>query len=911
MKRNYLKYTLGFAAAVLCVSGSIPAGSEAVGLPGNVALVMAADVKIGAYMTINSDAAGYITSFSVDGEEKSLNSADSLGTESKIKILSDAKLTFKNENNEEVNPDITGRTYETRNGDGSYIYEFILSDTVITVSHEHEITVAQSSDNTYIEAGCKYESGDLKKIASISAVDAVYNPNTGYVGAERFVASETPNTVLIQDAEDITYKSIATGYTVTKVSNKYDLSVGEYEAIMKVTINGKIYTLSKKIEVTAKNISDTDISATVTPESKDYDGKEPEFAIELKYGDTTLREGTDYTYSVTLSTLATEYPITIKGIGNYTGETKLYYNIDPIDISDDTDINAKNKTYDGQPYSDPVPIAKSGLESSRSELVQSLLDDKNTNKTVTYYKADANGDPVGDAIDAPTEIGKYVVKMNLYHSEVSFKNFGISGSFEITPAPVTVTMGTKTYAYSTVKTSAAAADIKNAVGFVNTDTLSDSDKASLVRVCKDGKDVTDTEYLDAGTYTYTIDESIAAKYPKYIFDFEDKELVIEPLSFVDNVGLNKIISEKTENTSMEYNGSEQQPVLILQNGITKGYLTADKDYICTDFTKKEVGKYTAAITGTGNYTGSFDIDWEITKANQLHPTLGGSPSVTFERDDSRTTYNGIPLAGQEPKAFTNVPEEDRVITIDKYYKSTDSDTKTELSEAPKDVGKYEADVTISDKNENYLPTTVKAAFTISKASASVKPLQRIGNTIIKYEMTGFLEGEEPTKEELDKIFAIKDGKSILNDDSAKLDMQNYDIEYVYGEDVEEISDIAATYTTVRDNISYCTDGEDLYFIYAVPENTDITKFDYIAVVKGDELDEDESNIIRPAANDSTVDGADGKIHKVYSTLQFSDESKITAAEKGAKYIVAFEMKGRTSLPKTKFNIVMKEKQEGK
>ncbi|MBR1735515.1 MAG: InlB B-repeat-containing protein, partial [Firmicutes bacterium] len=109
----------------------------------------------------------------------------------------------------------------------------------------------------------------------------------------------------------------------------------------------------------------------------------------------------------------------------------------------------------------------------------------------------------------------------------------------------------------------------------------------------------------------------------------------------------------------------------------------------------------------------------------------------------------------------------------------------------------------------------------------------------------------------------------------------------------------------KDNIGYCVDGTNLYLVYTIPNGTDITKYDYIAIVDTG----NRNAVIKPLANGNTgKDGAtDGRIHTVYTSVQFPDGSILKATDiDGAEYIVAFEVQGKKDISNisTQFNIVM-------
>ncbi|MBR1442426.1 MAG: hypothetical protein IJ583_02710 [Firmicutes bacterium] len=121
-----------------------------------------------------------------------------------------------------------------------------------------------------------------------------------------------------------------------------------------------------------------------------------------------------------------------------------------------------------------------------------------------------------------------------------------------------------------------------------------------------------------------------------------------------------------------------------------------------------------------------------------------------------------------------------------------------------------------------------------------------------------------------------------------------------------VPNTANSYKAVEDkeNIGYCVDEVkgNLYLVYTIPNGTDVSGLDHIAIKNM------QGEIIKPLDDGSNTgkDGAeDGKIHTVYKSVKFPDGSILTAAQadSNAEYIVAFEVKERTTLPDD-FQIVM-------
>ena len=67
----------------------------------------------------------------------------------------------------------------------------------------------------------------------------------------------------------------------------------------------------------------------LSPSSYTYNGKYKAPAVRVKNGSVTLKNGTDYTYTVKKGKNIGKYAVTIKGKGKYTGTETAYYTINP------------------------------------------------------------------------------------------------------------------------------------------------------------------------------------------------------------------------------------------------------------------------------------------------------------------------------------------------------------------------------------------------------------------------------------------------------------------------------------------------------------------------------------------------------------------------------------------------------
>ena len=151
-----------------------------------------------------------------------------------------------------------------------------------------------------------------------------------------YTGSELKPVVVVTNGNKTLVKDV--DYTVS-YTNNINVGVGT------VTINGKgeydeDVTLSANFNINPRNISGftvTGINDLV------YNGSEQTLTPVVKYGDTTLQEGTDYTLTGASHTGANQYTVIITGKGNYTGNIAREWSITqkPLTIT----ANAQTVTY--------------------------------------------------------------------------------------------------------------------------------------------------------------------------------------------------------------------------------------------------------------------------------------------------------------------------------------------------------------------------------------------------------------------------------------------------------------------------------------------------------------------------------------------------------------------------------------
>ena len=208
------------------------------------------------------------------------------------------------------------------------------------------------------------------------------------------------------------------------------------------------YTLTQPTSVTAsitaKPLSDSDITVTLDQTSFAYDGTEKIPNVTVQFGSTTLVEGTDYTLSGNTGTDAKVYKLTITGTGNYSGTATKDWQITSTSITPVVTIadvvygTAPNPSVSGNPGNGAV--------------------------TYAYYSDAACTTEV-----TPKDVGTYYVRATVAETDSYPSSTSQAVSFQITKKDLTVTAKDHTITYG----EAPANNGVTYSGFVNDETADD------------------------------------------------------------------------------------------------------------------------------------------------------------------------------------------------------------------------------------------------------------------------------------------------------------------------------------------------------------------------------------------------------------------------------------------------------
>ena len=620
----------------------------------------------------------------------------------------------------EVTYEITKRNVTLTSGSASKVYDkTALTNDTVTVSGEgfakdegatYDVTGSRTkvgtSKNTFtyeLKSNTKASNynievkfGDLKVTAQDGEVVVTitgHSDSVEYDGNEKSVSGYD---VAITEGskyttDDFTFNGTAEAkgteagtYLMGLNADQFTNTNTNYEKVTFIVNDGSLTITPKSI-----NPDDEKNGITVTdPENSIYDGNEHINGLTVTDSklNTTLAEGTDYTltYSGNLINVGT-VTITIKGIGNYTGEFTKTYQILPREYTVTT--NTDSKVYDGNPLTaggtvnnlvkdETVNLTMTGSQTdvgtsdntyelnwtgsakesnythgkdsigTLTVTKQSIAPDPEHPETYKEVTITSPSDEVYDGKEhkwIPTvtdkEENELVAKTDykVTYSTTDFTN--VTGTITVTITGIGNYTGKATRTYSiTPKTYTVTTESDSKV-YDGTALTAGGKVSGIVR----GETVEFTitgSQTSVGTSdnTYELDWTGSAKESNYTHGKDSiGTLTVKAKSIVPD-GPNTPDEKKTgitvsDPSDSKYDGKEHREVLTVQDTKTDKKLVAEKDYSVTySDDLVNAGTVTITIEGIGNYTGSFTKTYEITKR-----------SVTLTSATASKTYDGQAL----------------------------------------------------------------------------------------------------------------------------------------------------------------------------------------------------------------------------------------------------------------------------
>ena len=546
--------------------------------------------------------------------------------------------------------------------------------------HVNPLTVRDTKTNKDLVENKDYTLTYVGDVVNVGTVKVKVKGIGNYTGEFTKKYQITPREYTVTtDSKDKTYdgtaltaggrvNNLVDGETVTLKMTGSQTEVGSSNNTYSLTWDGSAtesnYTHGTDsiglLTVTPKSIipSDTNGIVVTKPADSKYDGKVHENKPTVKDNktDKTLVEGTDYTlaYNGDTTNVGT-VTVTITGIGNYEGTVDTSYEITPRKVT--MTSGSDSKTYDGTALvKHDVAVSEDGFadgEGATYSYTGAQTDAGSSENTFTY------------ALNEGTLASNY---------EITTANGTLTVEAVKTEVKVEITGHTDTVTYDGQVHSVSGYDVTNISNKLYSDTaISFTGTAEVSRM------VAGTSYMGLTAAQFS---DTSANFTNVTFVVHDGWLKIDPKSIIPD-GPNtpdekKTGIEVTKPADSKYDGNVHENKPEVKDTKTGATLVEGTDYTLSykgDTTN--AGTVTVTITGVGNYTGSHNVEYQITKRNVT--LTSATDSKVYDKTpltNSNITVGGDGFAKLEGASYhvtgsqTNVGDSDNEFT----YKLND-DTK--------------------------------------------------------------------------------------------------------------------------------------------------------------------------------------------------------------------------------------------
>ena len=506
--------------------------------------------------------------------------------------------------------------------------------------HENKPTVTDTKTKATLEENKDYTLSYSDDVVNVGTVTVTIKGIGNYTGEFIKTYEITPReyTVTTDGAEKVydgnpltaggTVNNLVDGETVNLTMTGSQTNVGTsnntYELNWTGTAKASNYTHGKDsigtLTVTAKpiNPSDTNGIAVRKPLDSIYDGKVHRNTpfVEDKKTSATLIENTDYTLTHTgdLVNVGT-VKVTVTGKGNYTGSFELSYQITKRKVT--LTSASDEKVYDGNPLTNSKVTVTSKLgfaekEGATYSVTGTITDVGTKNNTFTY------------TLNEGTLASNYEIETH-------------EGTLEVTPVTDKVTVkisgNTDTVTYDGNPHSVEGYEVKEI-----SNPLYNTSSIKFTGVAK-------AEGTDVATYpmnlTSTQFSNSSANFTDVKFVVTDGSLTIAPKSIVpdgpDTPDEKKTGITVTKPADSKYDGEEHKNKPTVTDTKTGVTLVDNKDYtLVYSDNVIDAGEVTVTIIGANNYTGRFNVTYQITQRN-----------VTLTSASDSKVYDKKPLTKNE------------------------------------------------------------------------------------------------------------------------------------------------------------------------------------------------------------------------------------------------------------------------
>ena len=518
--------------------------------------------------------------------------------------------------------------------------------------HINGLTVTDSKLNTTLVENTDYTlaySGDLINVGTVTiTIKGIGNYTGEFAKTYQILPREytvTTNTdSKVYDGTALTaggtVNNLVDGETVNLTMTGSQTNVGTsdntYELKFEETAKESNYTHGKDsigtLTVTKKSIvpdgpntpDEKKTGITVTaPEGSKYDGEEHKNKPKVEDTKTkaTLKEGTDYELSYSEDVVnAGTVTVTVTGIGNYEGSFEVTYEITKRHVTL-TSADAE-KVYDGSALTnDTVTVGgdKFAKKEGATYNVTGMQIEKGSSKNTFTYTL--NEGTLAGNYDIETFEG--TLKVTAFENEVVVTIKGNKGTVTYDGNPHSVE------------------------GYEVTNISNELYKKDYVGFTGEAK----AEGTKAGTYKMNLTaqqfSNTSASFDKVTFKVEDGSLTISPKSITpdgpDTPDEKKTGITVTAPEDSKYDGEEHRNKPTVTDTKTKATLKEGTDYELS-YSKDVInaGTVTVIVKGIGNYEGSFEVTYEITKRNVT--LTSGSASKVY--DKTALTNDTVTVSGE-------------------------------------------------------------------------------------------------------------------------------------------------------------------------------------------------------------------------------------------------------------------------
>ena len=512
--------------------------------------------------------------------------------------------------------------------------------------HINGLTVTDSKLNTTLAEGTDYTltySGDLINVGTVTiTIKGIGNYTGEFTKTYQILPREytvTTNTdSKVYDGNPLiaggTVNNLVDGETVNLTMTGSQTDVGTSDNTYELNWTGSAKESNYKhgkdsigtLTVTAKSINPDDEKTGITvtdPKDSKYDGEEHRNKPTVTDTKTkaTLKEGRDYdlSYSEDVTNAGT-VTVTVTGIGNYEGSFEVTYEITKRHV---TLTSADDeKVYDGSALTnDTVTVGgdKFAKKEGATYNVTGMQIEKGSSKNTFTYTL--NEGTLAGNYDIETFEG--TLKVIAFENEVVVTIKGNKGTVTYDGNPHSVE------------------------GYVITDISNKLYKADYIGV----KGYARAEGTAAGTYKMNLTaqqfSNTSASFDKVTFKVEDGSLTISPKSITpdgpDTPDEKKTGITVTAPEDSKYDGEEHRNKPTVTDTKTKATLKEGTDYELS-YSKDVInaGTVTVIVKGIGNYEGSFEVTYDITKRNVT--LTSGSASKVY--DKTALTNDTVTVSGE-------------------------------------------------------------------------------------------------------------------------------------------------------------------------------------------------------------------------------------------------------------------------